>query len=53
MKDPVVDEVRKIREGIIKKHGNDLTALVKHLQRRQKANRRKIVRLGSKKIQAA
>jgi hypothetical protein len=53
MKDPIVDEVREIREGIFKKYGNDLTALVKHLQRRQKANRKKTVRLNSKKIQAA
>jgi hypothetical protein len=52
MKDPIVEEAREIRDGIFKKCGNDLTALIKHLQRRQKANRRKIVRLSSKKIQA-
>jgi hypothetical protein len=53
MDDPIVDEVRKIREDIFKKYDNDLAALVKHLQRRQKAKRRKTVRLSSKKVQAA
>jgi hypothetical protein len=53
MEDPIVDEVRKIRAGIFKKHDSNLAALVKHLQRRQKAKRRKTVRLGSKKVQAA
>jgi hypothetical protein len=53
MEDPIVDEARKIRAGIFKKHDNDLAAMEKHLQRRQKAKRRKIVRLSSKKVRAA
>jgi hypothetical protein len=53
MHDPIVDEVRRIREGIFKKCGNDLATLVRHLQRRQKANRRNTVKLNPKKIQAA
>jgi hypothetical protein len=53
MQDPIVDEVRRIREDIFKKYDNDLAALVKHLQRRQKANRRQTVKLNPKKIQAA
>jgi hypothetical protein len=53
MRDPIVDEVRKVREGIFKEYGNDLVALVRHLRRRRKANRRKVVRLPPKKVQAA
>ena len=53
MQDPIVDEVRKIREEIFKKHGNDLSALVRHLRRRERANRRKAIKLPRKKIQAA
>ena len=53
MHDPIVDEIRKIRAEIFKKHGNDLAALVRHLRRRQKAHHRKTVKLPPKKIQAA
>ena len=53
MRDPIVEEVRKVREEIFKECGNDLAALVRHLRRRQKAYRRKAVRFPPKKIQAA
>jgi len=53
MHDPIVDEVRKIRAEIFKKHGNDLTALVRYLRRRQKSLHRKAVKLPPKKNESA
>jgi len=34
--DPIVDEVRKARESLFAKFGNNLDALVEHLQRKTK-----------------
>ena len=37
-RDPIVDEVRAIREAIAEEHGNDLKAIVAHYQRRDAAS---------------
>ena len=37
-RDPIVDEVRAIREAIAEEHGNDLKAIVAHFQRQDAAS---------------
>ena len=37
-RDPIVDEVRAIREAIAEEHGNDLKAIVAHHQRQDAAS---------------
>ena len=37
-RDPIVDEVRAIREAIAEEHGNDLKAIVAHYQRQDAAS---------------
>ena len=37
-RDPIVDEVRAIREAIAEEHGNDLNAIVAHFQRQDAAS---------------
>jgi len=38
VRDPIVDEVRAIREAIAEEHGNDLKAIVAHFQRQDAAS---------------
>lgn len=42
--DPIVNEVWRIRQELFAEHGNDLSALVKALQRRQKSQGDRLVR---------
>jgi bisphosphoglycerate-dependent phosphoglycerate mutase len=41
--DPIVKEVREIREQLTAEHGNDLRALCKYLQEREQRESRNIV----------
>jgi len=41
--DPIVKEVRDIREQLAAEHGNDLRALCKYLQEREQQESRKLV----------
>ena len=43
--DPIVKEVRDIRDEIAAEHHHDLRALCKHLQERERQEQRKLVTL--------
>ena len=49
-RDPIVDEVRAIREAIAKEHGNDLKAIVAYFQRQDAASAIKGVSLPPKHL---
>ncbi len=53
MKDLIVQEVRKARAELFAKAGHDLAMLVKQLQRRQAASKRKVVKLPRRHTAAA
>jgi hypothetical protein len=53
MKDPIVDEVREARAELFARAGHDLATLVKQLQRRQAASKRKVVKLPHRRAAAA
>jgi hypothetical protein len=42
-KDPIVEELHEIREQIARQHGNDLHALVKYFQEREKHSGRTLM----------
>jgi hypothetical protein len=42
--DPIVDEVRKIREGLAEKHNFDLVDIFKDLRKRQSTVKKRLVR---------
>jgi hypothetical protein len=44
MKDPIVAEVRKARAELFARAGNDLAALIRQLQTRQAASKRRVAR---------
>ncbi len=48
-RDPIVDEVRRIREIEAAKHGFDVRAIIAAAKRRQRRSGRKVVSLVSKK----
>ena len=48
-KDPIVNEVRRIREEEAAKYGFDVKAILAAAKRRQRRSRRKVVSLVSKK----
>lgn len=50
MKDPIVEEVRRIRRKIEADHGNDWDALARHLIERQSASSAKLVRYPPKRL---
>ena len=50
MKDPIVDEVRRVRKKIEADHGNDWDALARHLIEKQKASSSKAVSYPPKKL---
>ena len=50
-KDPIVEEVRRVRERHAAKYGYDLDAICKALREEQQQGRRKVVSLPSKKPQ--
>jgi len=47
--DPIVEEVRKVRNAHAKKFGYDLQAIVIDLMKQQQAGKRKVVSLPRKK----
>ena len=49
-RDPIVDEVRAIREAISEKHGHDLKAIVPYFQRQDAASPIKGVSLPPKPL---
>jgi uncharacterized protein (UPF0335 family) len=48
-RDPIVDEVRRVREGEAAKHGFDVKAILAAAKRRQRRSGHKVVSLVSKK----
>jgi len=48
--DPIVDEVRKIREGLAEKHNFDLGIIFNDLRKRQNTVKKRLVRRGNRKI---
>jgi hypothetical protein len=42
-KDPIVEEVRKNRAILAKKHGGDIRNIVKNAQKRQKSSKRRVI----------
>ena len=42
-KDPIVEEIHRVRAAIINEHDHDLHKLFEHLRQRQQAGERKIV----------
>ncbi len=49
-RDPIVEEVRAIREAFAKEHGYDLKAIVEALQREEAESGRRVVRLSPKRL---
>ena len=50
IKDPIVEEVRRIRDGLAAKAGYDLDKFFKMIRRSQRLSGRKFVRLPPKRI---
>jgi len=48
-KDPIVDEVRRVREEEAAKHGFDVKAILVASKRRQRRSRHKVVSFAPKK----
>jgi hypothetical protein len=48
-KDPIVDEVRRVREGEAAKHGFDVRAILAASKRRQRRSRNKVVSFVARK----
>jgi len=42
-KDPIIDQVRRVREGEAAKHGFDVKAILAASKKRQRRSRRKVV----------
>jgi hypothetical protein len=49
LKDPIVDEVRRVRQEEAAKHGFDVKAILAAAKKRQRRSRRKVVSFASKK----
>ncbi|MCA9324700.1 hypothetical protein KDA23_01355 [Candidatus Saccharibacteria bacterium] len=47
--DPIVKEVREIRQQIAAEHNNDIDALCRYLREQEKHEHRKLVTLAAKK----
>lgn len=50
MKDPIVEEVRRVRKKIEADHGNDWDALERHFIEKQKTSSAKVVSYPPKKL---
>ena len=50
LRDPIVEEVRAIREAIAKKHGYSVKAIVRALQREETKGGGRLVSLAPKRI---
>ncbi len=48
-RDPIVDEVRRVREDEAAKHGFDVKAILMASKKRQRRSRHKVVSLAQKK----
>ncbi len=51
--DPIVAEVRRVRDTLAAKFGYDLTAILRDARRRQKQSKRKVVSFRPRKTQVA
>jgi hypothetical protein len=51
-KDPIVEEVRKVRQKHAAKFNNDIEAIVADLREQEKKSRRKLVSLKPKRLPA-
>lgn len=51
--DPIVDEVRQIRDSLAAKFNYDVAAIARDARKRQKATKRKVVSLKPRKLQTA
>ncbi len=51
--DPIVDEIRHIRDTLAAKFDYNVTAIARDARERQKASKRKVVTLKPRKISAA
>lgn len=51
--DPIIDEVRRIRDTLAAKFNYDVTAIARDARRRQRATKRKVVSLKPRRIQVA
>jgi hypothetical protein len=49
VKDPIVDEVRRVREGLAAKHGFDIKAILVASKKRQSRSKHKVVSLVPRK----
>jgi hypothetical protein len=49
-RDPIVEEVRAIREAFAKEHGYDVKAIVRALQREEAESGRRVVSLPPKRL---
>jgi hypothetical protein len=50
MKDPIIDEIRRVRKKIEADHGNDWDSLVRYLVKKQNASSAKVVSYPRKKL---
>lgn len=50
MKDPIVEEVRRVRKKIEADHGNDWDGLARHLIEKQNASASKVVSYPPKRL---
>jgi hypothetical protein len=48
-KDPIIDEVRRVREAEAAKHGFDISAILASARKRQRRTERKVVSFVRKK----
>ena len=48
-KDPIVEEIHQIREQIAREHGNDLHAIVKFFQAKERLSERQVVSFSPKR----
>ena len=51
IRDPIVEEVRAIRETIAKEYGNNVKGIVEALQRRQAESGRKLVSFTPRRVE--
>jgi hypothetical protein len=51
--DPIVDEIRQIRDQLAAKFNYDVTAIARDARARQKAAKRKVVSLKPRKMRVA
>ena len=51
--DPIVAEIRDIRDTLAAKFDYDIAAIVRDVRKREKASKRKVVSLKPRKTQAA